>query len=73
VVADGALPAEAEPWAVSEEMREVGIAAPTEAQSFLAKMIVSVFFMLETGVSGRGLFVTYSSGQPRYRPSECSC
>jgi hypothetical protein len=74
--AEAVLEAEPEAWAVSEEMTEEGIAAPAEAQSFSAKAMVSVSFMLEAGGwMGWGLFVgvTYSPGRTRYRPSRYSC
>jgi hypothetical protein len=63
VVADGELLAEAvaevaepeaEAPAVSEEMKEEGIAAPAEEQSFWAAVRVSVLFMLEMRVSEWG-------------------
>jgi hypothetical protein len=75
--AEAVLEAEPEAWAVSEERTEEGIAAPAEAQSFSAKAMVSVLFMLEAGgwMMGWGLFVgvTYSPGRTRYRPSRHSC
>jgi hypothetical protein len=53
--AEAVLEAEPEAWAVSEERTEEGIAAPAEAQSFSAKAMVSVLFMLEAGwVDGVG-------------------